>query len=109
MLDAREIEMEIARLEYLESSYPNYAKLADLYTIQNQMNKNAGTEEQATPYSSVTAEEYEIGDYGDSDFLQAVSHKDAYDVWVILDDLMDTLKVVNQRAYNRIMNRINAL
>ena len=109
MLDAREIEMEIARLEYLESSYPNYAKLADLYTIQNQMNKNAETEEHVAPCSSVAAEEYEIGDYGDSDFLRAVSHKDAYDIWIILDDLMDTLRVVNQRAYNSIMNRINAL
>ena len=33
MLDPKEIDIEIARLEYGESSYPAYAKLATLYTI----------------------------------------------------------------------------
>ena len=37
MLDKAEIRKEIARLEYEESSYPNYAKLANLYTIRKQM------------------------------------------------------------------------
>ena len=34
MLDRKEIDIEIARLEYGESSYPAYAKLADLYTSE---------------------------------------------------------------------------
>ena len=37
MLDAAEIRKEIARLEYEESDYKNYAKLADLYVIRKQM------------------------------------------------------------------------
>ena len=37
MLDKQEIRKEIARLEYEESSYPNYAKLADLYIISAEM------------------------------------------------------------------------
>ena len=41
MLDPKEIEIEIARLEYGESSYPAYAKLANLYTIKNQIEKQA--------------------------------------------------------------------
>ena len=39
MLDKQEIRKEIARLEYEESSYPNYAKLADLYIIRAEMEK----------------------------------------------------------------------
>ena len=39
MLDAREIDSEIAKWEALESSYPNYAKLADLYVIRREMQK----------------------------------------------------------------------
>ena len=39
LLDRKEIDIEIARLEYGESSYPAYAKLADLYTIRNQMDQ----------------------------------------------------------------------
>ena len=106
MLDAKEIEKEISRLEYIESSYANYAKLADLYTIQNQMNKTAGADEY--PRSAVPAveTENEIGYYGDSEFMQAVAGKDACEIWLIIDDLMSTLQVVNTKAYNRIMNRI---
>ena len=37
MLDEAEIRKEIARLEYEESSYPNYAKLANLYVIRDKM------------------------------------------------------------------------
>ena len=37
MIDAKEINAEIARLEYVESSYPNYTKLADLYIIRDKM------------------------------------------------------------------------
>lgn len=41
MLNELEIRKEIARLEYEESSYPNYAKLADLYLIREQMQKGS--------------------------------------------------------------------
>lgn len=46
---------------------------------------------------------------GDSEFLQAVKGKDAAAVWVILDDLMDTLKVTGPRAYETIMRRIREI
>ena len=106
MLDAKEIEKEIARLEYIESSYANYSKLADLYTIQNQMNKTAETKEYPNSAVSAIETEFEIGYYDGSDFMQAISGKDAYEIWRIIDDLMGTLQVVNTKAYNRIMNRI---
>ena len=106
MLDAKEIEKEIARLEYIESSYSNYAKLADLYTIQNQMNKTVRMEEYAYSAAPVVEVEQEIGCYGDSEFLQAITGKDAYEIWLIINELMATLQVVNTKAYNRIMNRI---
>ena len=45
MLDAKEIGVAIAELEYKDSSYSNYAKLASLYTIRDQMmRKPAPTE-----------------------------------------------------------------
>ena len=76
MLDPKEIDIEIARLEYGESSYPAYAKLATLYTIKNQMQKQEPemqnrTYEQA--YSAAPAEiPVEVGRYGDSEFLREV-------------------------------------
>ena len=106
MLDVKEIDSEIARLEYVESSYSNYAKLADLYTIRNQMKASETQSESveafpvATPVARV---------YGDSIFLQKVAEKDPQEVWSIIDELMDTLRVVNPKVYQNIMRRIEDL
>lgn len=110
MLDAREIDIEIARLEYGESSYPAYAKLADLYTIRNQMRRAEGAGASATsapaPPSTPAAS---VPDSGDSDFLRAVAGKNLVDVLEILDDLMDTLQAANPRAYSSVMRKIHSL
>lgn len=119
MLDRREINMEIARLEYEESSYPNYAKLADLYTIRDRMDR----EEEQTVENSAKSIQYDVGYssapaqntpaavgwYGDSDFLQTLEGKDASSAWAIMDDLMDTLHTVNPRVYDGVMRKIRAL
>lgn len=47
-----------------------------------------------------------VGEYGDSDFLQAVKGKDPADVWAVMDELMDTLHVVNERVYNGVMRKL---
>ena len=108
MLDRKEIDIEIARLEYGESSYPAYAKLADLYTIRNQME---GINEQR-PAAYSTAAETEILPapiYADSDFLMAAADRDPEQVRQIIDDIMDALNVTNPRAYKSEMRRIREL
>lgn len=92
MLDGWEIDMEIARLEYLESSYQNYSKLADLYTIRNQMTR-----------------QLEAAPAGESDFLRTVSGKDAEQIWEIIDELMGALEISNPRVYNSVMRKISEL
>ena len=115
MLDAREIDIEIARLEYGESSYPAYAKLADLYTIRNQMRRAEGAEESEynSSHSAAPAPPSmpaaSVPDSGDSDFLRAVAGKNLGDVLEILDDLMDALQVANHRAYSSVMRKIHSL
>lgn len=47
-----------------------------------------------------------VGEYGSSDFLQAVKGKDPADMWKAMDELMDTLKMVNERVYNSVMRKI---
>lgn len=107
MLCEAEIKAEIARLEYEESSYPNYGKLAILYTILNQMNGQPSYE---AGYSSAPAPAL-VGSAIDSDseFLRVASTKDPASTWAIMDDLMDTLSVTNPRVYDNVMRRINAL
>ena len=103
MLDALEIRKEIARLEYEESSYPNYAKLANLYTIQDRMGHKAPVERRysATPPASET-----INEYGDSVFLRSIAGKDPAQIWPIIDELMETLSLVNHRAYDSVLRKV---
>lgn len=111
MLDRKEIDIEIARLEYGESSYPAYAKLANLYTIRNQMNHKEHTEYDHEYSAAPAAVEYDpmVAQYGDSEFLISIAGKHPADMWGIMDDLMDTLRVANPRVYNGVMRKINAL
>ena len=107
MLDAKEIDVAIAELEYKDSSYSNYAKLASLYTIRDQMTRHADQGYERA-YSAAPAA-LEEPTRGDSDFLRAVEGKDPAAVWDIMDELMDTLKVVNTRVYNSVMRKIDAV
>lgn len=114
MLDEAEIRKEIARLEYEESSYPNYAKLANLYTIRQQMQdeKQGHRDMRVSAYSGASAPMPEavqprtVGRYGNSDFLQEVAGKRPEEVWEIVDELMDTLAVTNRRVYDAVMRKV---
>jgi len=113
MLDKAEIRKEIARLEYEESSYPNYAKLADLYVISDKMQEEERGARYVNEYSAapapVSVQSETIGDYGDSDFLRAVAGKDPSKVWPIVDELMDTLALANRRVYDSVMRRTRSV
>lgn len=110
MLDPKEIDLEIAKWEYLESSYDNYSKLATLYTIRDHM-----TQSKPEPvmydlgYSSASADPTLIQANGDSEFISTILGQEQTAVWEIMDDLMDTLQVANPRVYNGVMRKIRAL
>ena len=111
MLDEAEIRKEIARLEYEESSYPNYAKLANRYVIRDKMQGSENARDKFAGYYSgapdpVTAEPATVGEYGDSEFLLAVAGKDPAKAWTVIDELMDTLAMVNSKVYNSVMQKI---
>ena len=111
MLDPKEIDIEIARLEYGESSYPAYAKLATLYTIKNQMNRTEQKQpESVQAYSLASAPDPSYtARHGDSEFLRGIEGRDQEDVFHIMDDLLDTLQVSNLRVENGGMRKSSAL
>lgn len=112
MINDKEIALWIARLETEESSWANYEKLAALYTIRAHQD---GTDAmpQISGYSVAAAPIVEhsdmVGDYGDSEFLQAVASRPASGIWRIMDELMGTLQIVNPRAYNSVLRKISDL
>lgn len=112
MLDKAEIRAAIAKLEFDESSYSNYAKLASLYVIRDKMQEEErGDGGRYVGYysgapASVTAEPATVGKHGDSEFLLAVAGKDPAKAWTVIDELMDTLSMVNSKVYNSVMQKI---
>lgn len=98
MIDERELALWIKRLETEESSWSNYEKLATLYTIQNQNREPVRESRIVEAYSAASAP--------DSDFLRAVASVDPSRAWEVMDELMDSLKVVNERIYNNVMRKL---
>ena len=115
MLDKAEIRAAIAKLEFDESSYSNYAKLASLYVIRDKMQEEErGDGGRYLGYYSgapapVTAEPATGGEYGDSEFLLAVAGKDQAKAWTVVDELMDTLSLVNRRVYDSVLRKMKSL
>lgn len=104
----KEIEWAISELEKQESSENRYTLLAALYTCKNQMLGLPFSQAQISAYSEEASPTMETLDqYGDSDFLRAVSGKPPAKVWPIIDDLMDALRVVNRRAYDNVIRKLN--
>ena len=106
MVDENEVKRWIARLETEESSWTNYERLAVLYTIRDQQNSER---EMALPmaYSAAPAP-VNVETYGDSDFLRAVSKVSQEKAWGVMEELMDSLKIVNERVYNSVMRKLES-
>ena len=107
----KEIEWAIQELEKEESSFPVYAKLANLYTVRNEMLGVPSSHPKIAAYSEAAGPDEDglLSRYGDSDFLRAVSGKDQKEAWLIMDDLMDALRVVNHRAYDNVIRKLRSL
>lgn len=111
----KEIEWAISELEKEESSFPVYAKLANLYTVRNEMRGLSDKQPQISAYSKAAGPSMEVTtvgsfpQYGESEFLIAVSGKESAKVLAIIDDLMDALQVVNRRAYENVIRKLNSL
>ncbi len=103
----KEIEWAISELENQESSETRYILLAALYTCRNEM---LCPDQQMSVYSADPDPKPEpIARYGDSDFLQVVTGVDPVAAWRIMDELMETLHVVNLRVYESVLRKMKRI
>ena len=113
MITEKDLQEAIAECQGVRNPNANTAiKLAAFLTIQREMfgeplQKTQQLESYSfAPEPVVEPEAVQIADYGGSEFLQAIRGKSPGEVWAVMDDLMDTLKMVNARLYNSIMRKI---
>lgn len=77
--------------------------LAAFYTIKEHLYPIKEAEPELHGYS------YDSGNVtytGDSEFAQAIEGRSQTDVFAIMDELMETLKVINPRLYTSVMRKL---
>lgn len=105
MITLHEIESAIRELEEAPKNYTTCQKLATFYILRDYMSgENLGR-----GYSGDGGSSEVIGMYGDSDFLRLVSGRNPAEVWSVIDELMETLRVVNPRLYDGVMRRVDRI
>ena len=105
MITEKDLQEAIAECQGVRNPNASTAiKLAAFLTIQREMYGAQDTPgySYAAPYNN----DMGVGSYGDSDFLQAIQGKDPAAMWTIMDELMDTLKMLNERVYKGVMRKI---
>ena len=115
MIDERELQEAIAYCNgKLEPNRNDAILLAACYALQDRLYPKpdamsysyAAPVERAENYADETSGFPAVGDYGNSDFLQAVRGNDPAAMWAVMDELMETLSVVNSRVYDSVMRQI---
>lgn len=105
MITKRDLDEAILECEGKRNPDSNTCvKLAAFYTIRNHMfpTEEAVQPERGYSYSAGGDIEYS----SDSEFAQAIQGKTQEEVFSILDELMETVKVLNPRLYAGVMRRL---
>lgn len=102
MFRKNELLDAIDELEMSPATYQNCEKLATFYSLYDHLygDKRPMVE---------TVRETVIDIHGDSDFLKAVEGADADRIFKILDELMESVKLLQPRLYEATMTELKEL
>ena len=102
MISMEQLNGEIAALEEERPPFVTMEKLASLYTVRDHMMLGSKTTQ---PVQIASTEIIDIQD-GDSEFLKAINGKSVNEVLPVIDELMETIKVLNERLYDGVMRKL---
>lgn len=105
MITEKDLQEAIAECQGVRNPNANTCvKLASYYTILDHV---AGTPADPVPtYSFDSGFENTIRHLGDTEFLSEIDGRDTDRVLLLMDELMDTLKVISPRLYNGVMRKL---
>lgn len=102
MYTQAELQDAIDQLQEGKHSIANCERLAAVYTVLDHINPDF----RGYSFDNGDKTEPTVGYYGKSEFLQAVQGKSEAEIWRLIDELMETLSVVNPRLYDSVMRRL---
>ena len=82
-------------------------KLASYYTILNQMKTPEQTE--VPEYSFAPPPISTLSSLGSSEFAQSVEGKTIYEVWPVLEELMEVVEATNSGLYHGVIQKLKKL
>jgi hypothetical protein len=101
MFSKNEILDAIDDLEEAPATYQNAEKLATFYSLYDHL---FVTKEPMNRIESIR--EVIIGKYGDSEFMRVIEGKKAEDVWLVMDELLQTIQMLQPRLYNATIEKL---
>jgi hypothetical protein len=110
MLERRELDERIAEIKNKrDQTVGEIRDLAAFIIARDDLGKDeaVGSYGDAAPATAAIVETV-IGEHGDSEFLQLIAHRDSDHVWAVLNEAMETLRVMQPRFYAGILRRIQS-
>lgn len=101
MFSKNELLDAIDDLEMAPATYQNAEKLATFYTLYDHLYVKKEPMNRIESVREVT-----IDMYGDSDFLKAITDKKSQDVWLVMDELMSMIQVMQPKLYQATIDKI---
>ena len=109
MFTEAELIDAIDQIEQGKHSIQNCERLAAIYTVLDHLYGKEKPIMVDTGYSNDSKIETEIGYYGESEFLKNVVGKPAKEAWLLMDELVEALYVLNPRLINNFFEKLNNL
>lgn len=108
MITERDLQEAIAECQGERNPNANTCiKLAAYFTIYDHLYPKQAEKVEEVPQTIFkTVDEGMIADYGDTEFYKAIKGKKAADVWDVMNELMDTLQVINPKLYDGVMRQL---
>ncbi len=100
MVTERELLDAIRECESAPSSYRSCERLAVFYSLYDRL---YGSAAEAPKKHAKTAD---IRSVSDSEFMRLIAGKDWTDLLLILDELMDSVKILQPRLYDTVMRKL---
>lgn len=110
MITKQDLDEAIAECQGQRNPNANTCiKLASFFIIRRELFEEEKEDEQfSQPMFSYSSGEH-VGKYGDSEFLEAVDGKPIENVMLIMNELMDSMQVLQPRIYNSVMRKVSGL
>lgn len=102
MFSEADLLKAIGELEKSSATYQDAEKLATFYVIYDHLYKKPEIKFE-------TVREVTIDRYGGSEFMCVISGKRANDVWQIVSEIVETVRIIEPGLYKAVIDRINEL